>query len=70
MMSDRGGAVLDWTGHRVDDSGEALCEDCGRSQVSRFGEQQLVPYICDSCADDFDRLNRAGKIVIEEVPDI
>ena len=36
------------------------CEWCDRSLIGRFGGQPSSE--CDSCRDDFNRLNAAGKL--------
>lgn len=40
------------------------CEFCGRSIISRFGG--VMSNECDACADEFDLLNRAGKLEVGE----
>lgn len=40
------------------------CEFCGRSIIVRFPTND-ANVECDACADDFNRLNEAGKL---EVP--
>lgn len=42
--------------------GQADCEECGRSIISRFGDDDLLYAVCDSCEADFKRLHEAGKI--------
>lgn len=49
-------------------SNDPTCEDCGRSIVTRFGEE-IAPAVCDSCQADFDLLNRAGKLTFDPLPD-
>jgi hypothetical protein len=41
------------------------CDFCGRSMISRFGGL-IGANECDSCINDFNRLNQAGKLELIE----
>lgn len=49
----------------VVDESDLRCDDCGRSIMTRFGKG-VPPSVCTSCENEFDRLNKAGKLWIEE----
>lgn len=50
--------------HASTDADVDECEFCGRSIIARFGGD--VTNECDSCADEFELLNRAGKLEVNE----
>ena len=71
MMNNRNGYLLA-LGRRVHmfpteeypdelDKGDAICEGCGRSMISRFGWG--VGEECEDCQHEWDILWKAGKVV-------
>lgn len=61
MLTDLESRLLGPMNNPPDDNPE--CEDCGRGLVTRFGGE-VPPQFCPSCESDWDRLDRAGKIVV------
>lgn len=50
-----------WGKVQVGDLGNEVCEFCDCSMMSRFGGI-IGTNECDSCRDEFKRLNEAGKL--------
>lgn len=48
---------------------EYACDGCGRSQIARFGRDDEIPWECESCEADFQRLMTAGKLGLMNAED-